>query len=275
RQPGGALGTRTEIKNVNSFRYLRSAIDFEIARQTAVLESGGVISQETRLYDPAAGETRPMRSKEEAHDYRYFPDPDLLPLVVERNWIDEIARDIPELPHVRAERYQRDFALSAMDAEALVTSRQLAEYFEAVADSSNNPRAAANWVRNEVLRVLNEQKASIADYRVAPAMLGRLIQLIDSGAIGGKSAKEVFDDMSASGDDPQAIVDRKGLGQISDPAVIREAAQRVIERNATQVEQYRGGKSQLFGFLVGQLMKETRGKAKAELANEILRELLG
>jgi aspartyl-tRNA(Asn)/glutamyl-tRNA(Gln) amidotransferase subunit B len=274
RRPGDALGTRTEIKNVNSFRYLRSAIDFEIARQTSVLESGGTITQETRLYDPATGETRPMRSKEEAHDYRYFPDPDLLPLVVERAWIDEIARSIPELPHVRAERYQREFALSAKDAEALVTDRELAEYFEAVVQASGNPRAAANWVRNEVLRVLNEQKADLGGYRVTPAMLGRLIRLIDSGAIGGKAAKEVFDDMSASGEDPEQIVERKGLSQISDPNVIREAAQRVIETNAAQVAQYRAGKAQLFGFLVGQLMKETRGKAKADLANDILRELL-
>ena len=275
RRPDAPLGTRTEIKNLNSFRYMRSAIDFEIARQTGVLEAGGVITQETRLYDPAAGETRPMRSKEEAHDYRYFPDPDLLPLVVERAWIDEIARTVPELPHVRAERYQKDFAMSAVDAEALVTSRQLADYFEAVAEASGNPRAAANWVRNEVLRVLNEQKLEIDDYRVTPAMLGKLIRLIDSGAIGGKSAKEVFDDMSATGDDPEQIVARKGLAQISDPAVIREAARRVIERNETQVAQYRAGKAQLFGFLVGQLMKETGGKAKAELANAILRELLG
>jgi aspartyl-tRNA(Asn)/glutamyl-tRNA(Gln) amidotransferase subunit B len=274
RQPGAPLGTRTEIKNLNSFRYLRSAIDFEIARQTGVLEAGGVITQETRLYDPAAGETRPMRSKEEAHDYRYFPDPDLLPLVVERTWIDEIARAVPELPHVRAERYQRDFAMSAVDAEALVTSRQLADYFEAVAEASGNPRAAANWVRNEVLRILNEQKLDIDDYRVTPAMLGTLIRLIDGGAIGGKSAKEVFDDMSTSGDDPEQIVARKGLAQISDPEVIREAAQRVIERNGAQVAQFRAGKTQLFGFLVGQLMKETGGKAKAELANAILRKLL-
>jgi len=275
RRPGEALGTRTEIKNVNSFRYLRSAIDFEIARQTSVLESGGVITQETRLYDPAAGETRPMRSKEEAHDYRYFPDPDLLPLVIERSWIDEIARSIPELPHVRAERYQREYALSAKDAEALVTSRELAEYFEATADASGNPRTAANWVRNEVLRVLNEQKADLGNYRVTPAMLGRLIRLIDSGAIGGKTAKEVFDDMSSTGDDPEQIVERKGLSQISDPEVIAEAARRVIANNAAQVEQYRAGKAQLFGFLVGQLMKETRGKAKADLANDILRQLLG
>ncbi|MGA8808416.1 MAG: Asp-tRNA(Asn)/Glu-tRNA(Gln) amidotransferase subunit GatB [Thermoanaerobaculia bacterium] len=273
--PGDPLGTRTEIKNVNSFRYLRSAIDFEIARQTAILENGGTITQETRLYDPTAGETRPMRSKEEAHDYRYFPDPDLPPLVVERAWIDEIARSIPELPHVRAERYARDFALSVVDAEALVTSRQLAEYFEAVAEASVNPRAAANWVRNELLRVLNEQKAEIADSRVTPAMLGRLIRLIDSGAIGGKSAKAVFDEMALSGDDPDAIVERQGLSQISDPEIIRAAALSVIERNAAQVEQYRAGKAQLFGFLVGQLMKETRGKANAEMANAILHELLG
>jgi aspartyl-tRNA(Asn)/glutamyl-tRNA(Gln) amidotransferase subunit B len=275
RHPGDPLGTRTEVKNVNSFRYLRSAIDFEIARQTAILENGGTITQETRLYDPAAGETRPMRSKEEAHDYRYFPDPDLPPLVVERTWIDEIARSIPALPHVRAERYQRDFALSAVDAEALVTSLPLAEYFEAVADASGNPRAAANWVRNELLRVLNEQKGEIVDSSVTPSMLGRLIRLIDSGAIGGKSAKVVFDEMAVSGEDPDAIVERQGLSQISDPEVIRDAARRVIDRNPAQVEQYRGGKAQLFGFLVGQLMKETRGKANAEMANTILRELLG
>jgi aspartyl-tRNA(Asn)/glutamyl-tRNA(Gln) amidotransferase subunit B len=274
RHTGAALGTRAEVKNLNSFRYLRSAIDFEIARQIAILESGGTIIQQTRLYDPASGETRTMRSKEEAHDYRYFPDPDLLPLVVERAWIDEIARSVPELPHVRAERYQRDFGLSAKDAEALVTSRELADYFEATVASSGNARGAANWVRNEVLRVLNEQKIELAAYRVTPAMLGRLIRLIDSGAIGGKSAKEVFDDMSATGDDAEAIVERKGLSQISDPTVIREAAQRVIEGNAAQVEQYRAGKQQLFGFLVGQLMKETRGKANADLANQILRELL-
>jgi aspartyl-tRNA(Asn)/glutamyl-tRNA(Gln) amidotransferase subunit B len=274
RQMGAGLGTRAEIKNLNSFRYLRSAIDFEIARQIAILESGGTITQETRLYDPASGETRTMRSKEEAHDYRYFPDPDLLPLVVDRAWIDEIARSVPELPHVRAERYQRDFGLSAKDAEALVTGRELADYFEATVDSSGNARGAANWVRNEVLRVLNEQKLELAAYLVTPGMLGRLIRLIDSRAIGGKSAKEVFDDMSAAGEEPEQIVERKGLSQISDPAIIREAAQRVIERNAAQVEQYRAGKQQLFGFLVGQLMKETRGKANADLANQILRELL-
>jgi len=275
RRRGEPLGTRSEVKNVNSFRYLRSAIEFEIARQIRVLESGGTIVQETRLYDAATGETRPMRSKEEAHDYRYFPDPDLLTLTVDEALVEEVRRKLPELPHDRAARYQRDFGLSAVDAEMLVVTRALAGYFEDVVTASENARAASNWVRNEVLRVLNEQKMEIDDYRVTPAMLGRLIKLIDSGAIGGKAAKEVFDDMSVSGDAPDAIVERKGLAQISDPAAIRDAAQRVLERNAAQVEQYRGGKTQVFGFLVGQLMKEMRGKAKADVANDVLKDLLG
>jgi aspartyl-tRNA(Asn)/glutamyl-tRNA(Gln) amidotransferase subunit B len=267
---GEPLGTRTEIKNLNSFRFLKSAVEFEIARQTRVLESGGTITQETRLYDVKNDETRVMRSKEEAHDYRYFPDPDLLTLEVDESLFSEL----PELPHQRSARYQRDWSLSLVDAEALVAERELAEYFEATAEAAGNARLAANWVRNEVLRVLNEQKVGFDDYRVTPAMLGRLIRLVESSAIGGKSAKEVFDEMSSTGDEPEAIVERKGLAQVSDPAVIRDAARRVIERNAAQVEQYRGGKAQVFGFLVGQLMRETRGKAKAELANEILRELL-
>jgi len=272
---GAPLGTRTEVKNVNSFRYLARAIEFEIERQTKVLESGGAIVQETRLYDPRADETRPMRSKEEAHDYRYFPDPDLLTLDVDEGWIENVRGTLPPLPHERSARYQREWSIPAVDAEALVAERELAEYFEAAAVASNNPRLAANWVRNEVLRILNDQKIALRDYRVTSAMLGRLIQLIESGAIGGKAAKEVFDEMSVSGEPPDAIVERKGLSQISDPTAIRDAALRVIERNAAQVEQYRGGKTQVFGFLVGQLMKETRGKAKADLANEILREILG
>jgi len=267
---GEPLGTRTEIKNLNSFRYLKSAVEFEIARQTRVLEGGGTIAQETRLYDVKLDETRVMRTKEEAHDYRYFPDPDLLTLEVD----DSLFTQLPELPHQRSARYQRDWNISMVEAEALVAERELAEYFEATVEAAGSARLAANWVRNEVLRVLNDQKIGFDAYRVTPAMLGSLIRMVDSGAIGGKSAKEVFDEMSSSGEAPDVIVERKGLAQVSDPSVIREAAQRVLERNATQVEQYRGGKAQVFGFLVGQLMKETRGKAKAELANEILRELL-
>ncbi len=266
RRAGGPLGTRAEIKNLNSFRFLTRAIEFEIERQTHVVESGGTVVQETRLFDPDRNETRSMRTKEEAHDYRYFPEPDLRLLHVEREWIENVRGAIPELPGDRSARYQREFALPAVDAEILVTSRGLAEYFEEVARLSGNAKAASNWIRNDVLRVGQE--------RIAAPHLATLIQMIDRGAIGGKAAKEVFDDMAASGEDPKQIVERKGLAQVSDEKVIRDAAARVLERNQAQVEQYRGGKAQVFGFLVGQLMKEMRGKANAEVANAVLRELL-
>ena len=274
RRPGEPLGTRNEIKNLNSFRFLRTAIDFEIARQISVLESGGRIEQATRLFDPSTGETRVMRSKEEAHDYRYFPEPDLVTLTIDDEWIADVHASIPPLPDQRIERYQREYGMSAVDAEVLVAARAVAEFFEEAVEHAQNARAAANWVRNEVLRILNERKIAIESYRVTPEMLGRLIRLIDSGAIGGKAAKEVFEEMSANGEAPETIVERKGLSQVSDPAVIREAASRVLQKHAAQAEQYRGGAEKVFGFLVGQLMKEMRGKARADLANEILRELL-
>jgi aspartyl-tRNA(Asn)/glutamyl-tRNA(Gln) amidotransferase subunit B len=274
RRKGAPLGTRTEIKNLNSFRFVGRAIDHEIQRQIGVLESGGAIVQETRLYDVNSGETRVMRSKEEAHDYRYFPDPDLFTLNVEEEFIEDIRRSLPALPQQRIDRYQRDYGLSVGDAEVIVATKAVADFYESAATESKNPRAAANWVRNEVLRVLNEQKIEIAEYKVTPAMLGDLIQLLDSGAIGGKAAKEVFEDMSTTGEPAQRIVERKGLAQVSDPNAIREAAQRVLAANASTVEQYRAGTTKVFGFLVGQLMKEMRGKANADLANSILRELL-
>jgi len=261
---GEPLGTRAEIKNLNSFRFLRNAIEFEIARQTGILEKGGTISLETRLFDVPSGETRVMRSKEEAHDYRYFPEPDLFTLRVDRAWIDDVARKLPPMPDARIERYTK-LGISTVDAEALVATRELADYFEEVAASSN-PKAAANWVRNEVLR--------FRDVRVPAAMLAKLITMIDKGTIGSKVAKEVFEEMTTTGESPDLIVERRGLSQIADPTLIRDAARRVIDGNPTQVAQYRGGKAQVFGFLVGQLMKETRGKANAELANSILREML-
>jgi len=268
------LGTRAEIKNLNSFRFVAHAIEFEIKRQIAVLERGGTVDQETRLFDSTTGETRVMRSKEEAHDYRYFPDPDLLAVDVTPKWVEDVRRVLPPMPGVRLARYQKEYGIAALDAEALVATRELADYFEETAGQAGNARLAANWVRNEVLRVLNERKLDLEAYPVTPSMLGSLIRLVESGAIGGKSAKEVFDEMSTSGEEPQKIVERRGLSQISDPSVIREAALRVLEKNATQVDQYRGGKTQVFGFLVGQLMKATRGNAKAQLANEMLKELL-
>jgi aspartyl-tRNA(Asn)/glutamyl-tRNA(Gln) amidotransferase subunit B len=266
RRTGEPLGTRVEIKNLNSFRFLKSAIEYEIDRQTALIERGGAVIQETRLFDPNKNETRPMRTKEEAHDYRYFPDPDLIELDVEPQWIEDVRRAVPELPGQRSARYQRDFGLSEVDAEILVVSRELAEYFEETARLSGNAKAASNWIRNDVLRVGQE--------KISAPSLARLIQLIDSGAIGGKAAKEVFEEMSLTGETPDRIVEKKGLAQVSDRGAIRDAAARVIERNSAQVEQYRGGKTQIFGFLVGQLMKEMRGKANAEVANAVLRELL-
>ena len=275
RRAGAELGTRAEVKNVNSFRFVARAIEYEIERQTALLESGGEVVQETRLFDPAANETRPMRSKEEAHDYRYFPEPDLFTLRVEREWIERIRSAVPELPDARSRRYQAEWSIPAIDAEALVVERQLADYFEAVAAASGHPRQAANWVRNEVLRVLNDARITIGEYRVTPEMLGRLIAMVADGTIGGKSAKEVFDEMSSGGETPDAIVARRGLAQVTDVPAIRSAAMRVIERSAAQVAQYRAGKTQLFGYFVGQVMKESGGTAKAEIVNEVLRELLG
>jgi aspartyl-tRNA(Asn)/glutamyl-tRNA(Gln) amidotransferase subunit B len=262
------------VKNVNSFRYLARAIEFEIERQTRILENGGTIVQETRLYDSRADETRSMRSKEEAHDYRYFPDPDLLTLDVENAWVEEIRGALPLLPHERSDRYQREWSLPVADAEGLVATRELAEYFERTADAAKNPKLAANWVRNEVLRIVNERSVALSEFRVTPEMLGGLIQLIESGAIGGKAAKDVFDAMADSGEAAQAIVERKGLAQISDPDFIRDAALRIVERHRAQVDEYRSGKTKIFGFLVGQLMKETRGKANAEMANATLRDVI-
>jgi aspartyl-tRNA(Asn)/glutamyl-tRNA(Gln) amidotransferase subunit B len=274
RRAGEPLGTRTEVKNVNSFRYLARAIEFEIARQITLLEGGGTVVQETRLYDARADETRSMRSKEEAHDYRYFPDPDLLTLDIDAAWVEAIRGALPSLPHERNERYQREWSLSPADAEGLVATRELAAYFERVADASHSPKTAANWVRNEVLRIVNESGIALDEFRVTPEMLARLIQLIERGTIGGKVAKEVFDEMAATGEEAATIVERLGLAQISDPAFIREAALRIVEQHAAQVAEFRSGRTKVFGFLVGQLMKETRGKANAEMANAILRELL-
>jgi aspartyl-tRNA(Asn)/glutamyl-tRNA(Gln) amidotransferase subunit B len=274
RKAGAPLGTRTEVKNLNSFRFLGRAIDYEVQRQIAVLEAGGRVVQETRLFDPNANETRVMRSKEEAHDYRYFPDPDLFTLAVDDAWIEDVRATLPALPDARIERYLREHGMSAVDAEVLVAARGIADFYEATAIEAGNPRSAANWVRNEVLRVLNDAKIDVENYRVTPAMLGRLIRMIDSGAIGGKAAKEVFDEMSATGDGPEQIVERKGLAQVSDENTIREAARRVIAAHTEQVAQYRAGTTKVFGFLVGQLMKEMRGKANAEVVNAVLRELL-
>lgn len=271
---GEPLGTRVEVKNLNSFRFLSKAIDFEIARQTEVRERGQEIVQETRLFDSVAGETWPMRSKEDAHDYRYFDEPDLKPIRLHEEQIDAIRRTIPPLPGERIERYEKEFGIPAADAEVLVGSRDLADYFERTAELSPNYRAAANWIRNDLLGRLNDSKKSAAESPVAAASLAELISMVDRGELGGKAAKEVFEAMFTTGEPARVIVDRKGLGQISDRSSIEEAARKVVTAYAAQVEQYKGGKTGVFGFLVGQLMKEMRGRANAEMAHEVLRGLL-
>ena len=270
RSGAAALGTRAEIKNLNSFRFLRSAIEFEIERQAGILESGGAVVQETRLFDPATGRTRSMRSKEEAHDYRYFPDPDLLTLEVDDAVVGQQRALIPPLPRDRARIYQRDHGVPVADAEVLVATKEVADYYEATASASRNWKSAANWVRNEVLGWTGD----VASFRVTPSILGRLIELVDSGSISGKAAKDVFEEIATNGGDPDEIISVRGLAQISDPETIQRAAAGVIESHPAQVEQYRAGKKGLFGFFVGQLLKSTGGRANPELANQALRRLL-
>jgi aspartyl-tRNA(Asn)/glutamyl-tRNA(Gln) amidotransferase subunit B len=274
RRPGEPLGTRTEIKNLNSFRFLARAVEFEAERQAAILESGGGVVQETRLFDPTAGETRSMRSKEEAHDYRYFPEPDLPPVVVDDALVERMRAELPEMPGARSRRYQEDLDLTAEEAETIVAQRELAEYFDEAVSLTGNRRGVTNWIKNDVMRVLNERGLEVGAFPVRPVMLVRLVALIDSGSISGKIAKEVFEEMIASGATADEIVERKGLAQLSDPARIRESAVKVLAASGPQVEQYRAGKTSLFGFFVGQLMKETRGKANPEIANRVLHELL-
>ncbi|MGD9728672.1 MAG: Asp-tRNA(Asn)/Glu-tRNA(Gln) amidotransferase subunit GatB, partial [Nitrospiraceae bacterium] len=264
------LGTRTEIKNLNSFRFVERAIEFEIARQIEVLEGGGTIVQETRLYDPDRHETRPMRSKEEAYDYRYFPDPDLLPVVLDEAFIGEVRRTLPELPDAKRERFQRDYGLSAYEAEVLTASRELADYYEAVAAACGAPRPAANWVMGELLGALNKAGLEIGAAPVSAAMLGGLLRRIGDNTISGKLAKQVFEAMWAGEGDADAVIARQGLRQITDSGAIEQAVDKVLADNPQQVEQFRAGKDKVLGFLVGQIMKATQGKANPAQVNELL-----
>lgn len=268
------FGTKVELKNLNSFRFVRNALAYEIARQQQVLSRGGAIHQETRLFDPDRGETFVMRTKEEADDYRYFPEPDLPPLVIDAAWIEAIRGGIPELPGDKKERFQRDHGLPPVDAANLVEERPLADYFEAVAAESDNPRAAANWVLGEILRLLKERKLGPEAIPVPARHLGGLIRLVDEATISGKIAKTVFEEMAGSGRSPEQIVREKNLVQITDEGVLEAAIEQVIRDNPKPVEQFLGGREQAIGFLVGQLMKATRGKANPKIANALLRDRL-
>ena len=273
------LGTRTELKNLNSFRFVEQAIDIEAARQIELLEGGGKVTQETRLYDPDRGETRPMRSKEEANDYRYFPDPDLLPVAVDEAVIAAVRAALPELPDAKRERFMRDYALPAYDAGVLTAEKPLADYFETVAKATRAaPKIAANWVMGDVTGALHRDGLEIGAVRVSAATLATLLDKIAAGTISGKIAKEVFDALWQDGSSREGLVDeiieKRGLVQISDSGAIDKLVAEVIAANPTQAEQFRAGKQQVLGFLVGQVMKASRGKANPQQVNEALRKQL-
>ncbi|MBK1700901.1 Asp-tRNA(Asn)/Glu-tRNA(Gln) amidotransferase GatCAB subunit B [Thiococcus pfennigii] len=268
------LGTRTEIKNINSFRFLERALVFEIERQIDVIEGGGRIVQETRLYDAERDETRSMRTKEEANDYRYFPDPDLLPLVIDGDFLAAATADLPELPDVRRARFERDHGLSPYDAGLLTASRELADYFEAVAARCGDAKLAANWINGELAAALNKAGLTIEASPLGSEGLAGLLARIADGTLSGKLAKQVFEAIWAGEGDADAVIEAKGLRQISDAGTIEPLIDAIIAANPTQVEQYRAGKEKLFGFFVGQVMKETQGKANPQQVNEILRRRL-
>ena len=274
-RPRGAaeLGTRAEIKNLNSFRNVARAIQHEVARQAALVEAGGRVVQETRLWNADRGETVSMRSKEEAHDYRYFPEPDLPPLVVSPAWVEEVRAALPELPAEKRRRFVAEYGLPDYDAGVLTLSRDVADYYEAVARESGNAKAASNWVMTEVLRKVKEEELGAAP-PVPPVHLAHMIRLIDTGTISGKTAKDVFEKMWQTGEPPEVIVKREGLVQVSDEAAIRAAIAVVVARSAGQVAAYRKGKTATLGWFVGQVMKEMGGKANPQVVNGLLKEAL-
>jgi aspartyl-tRNA(Asn)/glutamyl-tRNA(Gln) amidotransferase subunit B len=275
RRAGAArFGTKAEIKNVNSFRYVQKAIEYEIDRQIDVLESGGAVVQETRLWDSGSGRTFSMRSKEEAHDYRYFPEPDLPPLVVDQARVERVRQTMPELPEARRQRFVAAYGIPGYDAGVLTQSVELAAYFEATAAAAGNPKAASNWIMGELLRTMNERGQAIADAPLPPERLAGLIQLIDRGTISGSIAKDVFAKMYESGRAADEIVAAEGLAQIGDETALLAIVREVVAGNADAVAQYRAGKQQTFGFLVGQVMKGSKGKANPKLANELLKREL-
>ena len=275
-RPAGSatLGTKAEVKNLNSFRHVQRALEFEIARQTQLLGEGGRVVQETRLWDTASGRTVSMRSKEEAHDYRYFPEPDLPPVTLDPVWIEQVRSSLPELPDARRHRFVGQYGLPDYDAGVLTQSAEVADYFEATARAAGNPKAASNWVMGELMRRANDAGVSVAELPITPVALGALIRLVDAGTITSPVAKEVFDTMIASGRTADEIVATEGLARIDDAAAIEKAVRQVMEANADAVAQYRAGKQKTFGFLVGQVLKATKGKASPERVNELMRRLL-
>ena len=273
RKPGEPFGTRCEIKNVNSIRFIGQAIEYEARRQIGILEDGGTIDQETRLFDPGRGETRSMRSKEEAHDYRYFPDPDLLPLDLPEGLVDELKKDLPELPDEKKARFQKEYGLSAYDADVLVAEKASADFFETVAKGRDG-KLAANWVINELFGRLNKDGHGVEDSPVSAAQLGSLVDLIKDNTISGKIAKDVFEIVWTEGGDPKDIVEKRGLKQVTDTGAIEKAVDEIIAANADKAEQAKA-KPGMLGWFVGQVMKSTGGKANPQAVSDMLKAKLG
>jgi aspartyl-tRNA(Asn)/glutamyl-tRNA(Gln) amidotransferase subunit B len=269
-----ALGTRTELKNLNSFRFVERAIDFEIERQIDVLEGGGAIHQETRLYDPDRHETRPMRSKEEANDYRYFPDPDLLPVEIDDAFIESIRASLPELADAKRDRFVRQYALSTEQAHFLTESRELADYFEATLDAGATPRAAANWIMGELSAAMNRSETQLPQIPVSPAALASIVASVEDGTLSMAMGKQVFEAVWAGEGEPETIIAARGLRQVTDAGAIEAMVAKVIATNPEQVEQFRAGKQKVLGFLVGQVMKASAGKANPKQVNALLRDKL-
>ncbi len=269
------FGTKAEVKNLNSFRYLKMALEYEIERQVELIEAGRTVMQETRLYNVEQGKTIGMRSKEQAHDYRYFPEPDLVPLQVSEHWLGEVKRKLPELPAERRDRFVREYALREYDAQVLTLTRGTGDYFEEAVKASGDGRATANWVVGDLMALLKAASKTIEESPVAARHMGELVALINKGEFSGKLAKEILPKMFETGESPSAIAEREGLKQISDSGALEKIADEVIAANPKQVEQYRGGKTAVLGFLVGQVMKASRGQANPAAANEALKKKLG
>lgn len=268
------FGVKTEIKNINSFRFVEKALEYEIKRQIKLVERGEKIIQETRLWDAQTGTTQSMRSKEEAHDYRYFPEPDLVPVFVSEEWIERLKKELPELPNQKIDRYLREFELPLYDSEILTEERELAEFFEETVKEGVKPKDAANWIMVELLRILNEKGKSINECTLKPAQLAELIKLVDKGVINRNTAKDVFDEMFRTGKSAESIVNERGLTQISDDSIIEEKIREVMKNFPKEVERFRNGEDKLIGFFVGQVMKATKGKANPKLLNELIIKVL-
>lgn len=278
RKPGEPFGTRAEIKNVNSVRFIGQAIDYEVRRQIQVVESGGKVIQETRLFDPNKGETRSMRGKEEANDYRYFPDPDLLPVYVTKEEIQELKNTLPELPDAKKDRFMKEFNLSSYDAGVLVSEVEYASFYESgvshIEKSKDAPKIFANWMTSELFALLNKDSLSIDESKVSAQQLAKLVNLITTDVISGKIAKTVFADMWETCKEPEAIVEEKGLKQVTDSGAIQKIIQGILDNNQDKVAEYKSGKDKLFGFFIGEVMKAMQGKGNPAMINQILKDLL-